>query len=334
MRLGCPPGDYPRVTRRPSPMSKPRKKRRSPKRVLALPDLEQSKAAVLNSLSSKSGQRSYDRAITDFVDWYCSEPRLAFNRTVVLRYRIFLEQKEYAATTINLRLAAVRRVAFEAADSGLLSPELAAGIRRVKGVRRIGVRVGNWLTAEQAKRLLAVTDRASLRGKRDYAMIAMLIGCGLRRGELLALRVDSIQLREGHWVIADLLGKAGHIRTVPIPGWVKVSIDEWKEAGCITEGALFRSINKTGRVWGTGMTPKVLWEVVRAAAKRAGIENLAPHDLRRSCARLCHLAGGELDQIQFLLGHVSIQTTACYLACKQKLRCAVNDRMGLEPEAA
>ena len=235
-----------------------------------------------------------------------------------LRYRIFLEQKLYAATTINLRLAAVRRVAFEAADSGLLSPELAAGIRRVKGVRRIGVRVGNWLTAEQARRLLAVTDRGSLRGKRDYAMIAMLVGCGLRRGELLALRVDSIQSREEHWVIADLLGKAGHIRTVPIPSWVKVAIDEWKEAGCITEGALFRSINKTGRVWGTGMTPKVLWEVVQAAAKRASIERLAPHDLRRSCARLCHFAGGELDQIQFLLGHVSIQTTERYLGCKQK----------------
>jgi integrase len=81
-------------------------------------------------------------------------------------------------------------------------------------------------------------------------MIAMPVGCGLRRGELLALRVDSIQSREEHWVITELLGKAGHIRTVPIPSWVKVAIDEWKEAGCITEGALFRSINKTGRVWG------------------------------------------------------------------------------------
>jgi integrase len=288
-------------------MSKKRNKKRPPKRTLALPDLEQSKAAVLNTLTSKSGQRSYDRAITDFVDWYCSEPRLAFNRTVVLRYRIYLEQKQYAATTINLRLAAVRRVAYEAADSGLLSPELAAGIRRVKGVRRIGVRIGNWLTAEQGKRLLAGADRESLRGKRNYAMLAMLIGCGLRRGELLALRVNSIQLREEHWVIADLLGKAGHIRTVPIPAWVKAGVDEWKNASGITDGALFRSISKTGRVWGTGMTPKVLWEIVREAASRAGIEKLAPHDLRRSCARLCHLAGGELDQIQFLLGHVSIR---------------------------
>jgi integrase len=144
--------------------------------------------------------------------------------------------------------------------------------------------------------------------------------------------VNSIQLREEHWVIADLLGKAGHIRTVPIPAWVKAAIDEWKNAAGIAEGALFRSINKTGRVWGTGMTPKVLWEIVREAASLAGIEKLAPHDLRRSCARLCHLAGGELDQIQFLLGHVSIQTTERYLGCKQKLRVAVNDRMGIEPE--
>ena len=148
-------------------MPKSRKKKRSAKRVLALPDLEQSKTAVLNSLTSKSGQQAYDRAITDFVEWYCSEPRLAFNRSVVLRYRINLEQKQYAPTTINLRLAAVRRVAYEAADSGLLSPELAAGIRRVKGVRRIGVRVGNWLTAEQGKRLLAGAERDSLRAKRN-----------------------------------------------------------------------------------------------------------------------------------------------------------------------
>jgi integrase len=173
-------------------MSKPRKKKRPPKRVLALPDLEQSKAAVLNSLTSKSGQRAYDHAITDFVDWYCSEPRLAFDRTVVLRYRIYLEQKPYAPTTINLRLAAVRRVAFEAADSGLLSPELAAGIRRVKAVRRIGVRVGNWLTAEQGKRLLAAVERGSLRGKRNYAMLAMLIGCGLRRGAGAARRFHPV----------------------------------------------------------------------------------------------------------------------------------------------
>src|SRR3989454_12760973 len=151
------------------PKSKPRKKKQ-PKRVLALPDLEQAKTAVLNSLTSGSGQRTYDHAIREFVGWYCSEPRLAFNRTVVLRYRIHLEQRQYAPATINLRLAAVRRVAYEAADSGLLSPELAAGIRRVRGVRRLGVRVGNWLRPEQGQRLLEHPQSGTPRALRDHAM--------------------------------------------------------------------------------------------------------------------------------------------------------------------
>src|ERR671919_1923468 len=223
-----------------------KKPKQSPKRVLRLPDLDFAKSAVLNTLRSSESKRSYQFAIDDFVTWYCSEPRIAFNKTVVLRYRLELESRRLSSSTINLRLAAVRRLAYEAADTGLLSPELAAGISRVKGAKRIGVRIGNWLTAEQSKRLLAGANRESVRGKRNYAMLAMLIGCGLRRGELLALRVNSIQLREEHWVIADLLGKAGHIRTVPIPAWAKAVIDEWKNAADITDGALFRSINKTG----------------------------------------------------------------------------------------
>jgi len=157
----------------------------------------------LNSLTSASGQRTYEHAIREFVTWYCSEPRLAFNRTVVLRYRIHLEQRGYAPATIKLRLAAVRRIAYEAADAGLLSPELAAGIRRVKGVRRLGVRLGNWLTPEQGRRLLEHSTPSTPRALRNHAMVAMLIGCGLRRAELLALTCESVQQREQHWVIAD-----------------------------------------------------------------------------------------------------------------------------------
>ena len=118
------------------------KRKRVPKSVLKLPDLEQSKSAVLNSLTSPSSQRTYDHAIREFIEWYCSEPRLAFNKTVVTRYRISLEQQHYASTTISLRLAAVRRLAYEAADCGLLSADLAAGIRRVKGAKRLGMPVG------------------------------------------------------------------------------------------------------------------------------------------------------------------------------------------------
>src|SRR5689334_986040 len=186
-----------------------------PKTVLRLPDLEQSKRAVLNSLPAASSQESYGHAIDEFIGWYCSEPQLAFNRTVVLRYRFFLEQKKLAPSTINVRLAAVRRLAFEAADTGLLSPELAAGIHRVKGAKRLGVRIGNWLTTEQSKKLLQCVPADTLRGKRDRAILALLIGCGLRRGELVGLRIQDFQMREEHWVVADLIGKGKHIRTVP-----------------------------------------------------------------------------------------------------------------------
>src|SRR5436190_11359290 len=116
---------------------------------LRLPDLDQAKAAVLNSLRSPESQRGYQHAMDEFIAWYCSEPRLSFNKTVVTRYRIHLESRQLAPGTINVRLASVRRLAYEAADSGLLSPELAAGIRRVKGAqkKKLGVRLGNWLTA-------------------------------------------------------------------------------------------------------------------------------------------------------------------------------------------
>ena len=250
----------------------------------------------------------------------------------MLRYRIYLEQKNLAASTINVRLAAVRRLAYEAADNGLLSPELAAGIRRVKGVKCLGVRIGNWLTVEQGRALLADACPGTLRGKRDRAILAILLGCGLRRAETVELRTKDLQIREDHWVIVDLMGKAKHIRTVPIPIWAKTAIDIWIEASGIAEGRVFRRINRNGKVWGEGITPKTVWHVVKAAAKRAGISNLAPHDLRRSCARLCHLAGGALEQIQFLLGHSSVLTTERYVGCKQKLQQAVNDKIGLENE--
>lgn len=302
---------------------------RKTKSVLRLPDLDYSKSAVLNSLPSLNSRRSYEHAIRDFTEWYCSEPRLAFNKTVVTRYRIALEQRSYAPSTINLRLAAVRRLAYEASDCGLLSSDLAAGIRRVKGAKRLDIRVGNWLTVEQGKKLLAVHSGKKLRDLRNHAVIAMLLGCGLRRAELVAVEVEDFELRENHWVLADLIGKGRHMRTIPVPTWVKLAVDEWTDAAKLQSGTLFRAIGKTGKVRGNGFTAKVIWSIVREAAMSCGIGVIAPHDLRRTCARLCHQAGGELEQIQFLLGHVSIQTTERYLGCKQRIQNAVNDRIGI-----
>jgi integrase len=154
-----------------------RGRKSSPKHSLNLPDLDQAESAVLNSLPSKESRRGYRHAIDEFVAWYCSEPRLSFNKAVVARYRIHLESRQLAPGTINARLAAVRRLAYEAADSGLLSPDLAACIRRVKGPKNLGVRLGNWLTADQAKALWQVPDPSTLIGKRDRALLGFLLGC-------------------------------------------------------------------------------------------------------------------------------------------------------------
>src|SRR6516165_8711084 len=183
---------------------KPRRKdRRGAKSILRLPDLEAAKSAVLNSLSCPDAQRGYRHAIDEFVEWYCSEPRLSFSKTVVLRYRMHLETRNLAPGTINLRLGAVRRLADEAADCGLLSADLAAGIRRVKGVKKLGVRLGNWLTSEQGQALWEAPDREQIKGKRDRALLALLLACGLRRHELAGLTIGRLQQREGHWAIVD-----------------------------------------------------------------------------------------------------------------------------------
>jgi site-specific recombinase XerD len=130
-------------------------------------------------------------------------------------------------------------------------------------------------------------------------------------------KTEDFQVREEHCVIADLVGKGKHIRTVPVPIWAKRAVDEWMTAADTRNGAIFRRLSRLDKIWGAGITPKAIWHVVKAPANRADIKNLAPHDLRRTSARLCHLAGGELEQIQFLLGHASVQTTERYLGCKQ-----------------
>jgi integrase len=157
--------------------------------------------------------------------------------------------------------------------------------------------------------------------------LAVLLGCGLRRAELSGLRLEHLQSRDGRWVIGDLVGKGRHLRTVPIPAWVKEAVDSWVAQAEISGGALFRAIGKTGKPWGDGFTPKVVWSIVKIAARASELEAVAPHDLRRTCARLCHLAGGELEQIQFLLGHRSVQTTERHLGNKQHIHDAVNDRI-------
>jgi integrase len=225
-------------------------------------------------------------------------------------------------------MSAIRKLAAEAADNGLLAPELAQGIARVKSAKSVGIRTGNWLSARQAQSLLNAPDVSTLRGLRDRAILAVLLGCGLRRSEVAALTFTHVQQREGRWCIVDLVGKHGRIRTTPMPNWVKVATDAWTAATGIAEGHVFRPVIRD-RVSGDRLGEKVVWQMLRQYATDIGIPALAPHDLRRTCAKLCRAAGGELEQIQMLLGHASVQTTERYLGTKQDLVHAPNDAIRL-----
>jgi integrase len=138
-----------------------------------------------------------------------------------------------------------------------------------------------------------------------------------------------IHQRDNRWCIVDLLGKHGRVRTIPMPAWVKNAIDAWTSAAAVMDGHLFRPVNRGDQVRGERMSEKVVWQLLQPYALAAGVPGIAPHDLRRSCAKMCRAAGGELEQIQLLLGHSSVQTTERYLGTKQDLAHAPNDGIKL-----
>jgi len=164
-------------------------------------------------------------------------------------------------------------------------------------------------------------------------MAAGPLGCGLRRAELATVTAGDLQRREEHWVFADLIGKGSHVRTVPIPHCVGAAIQAWLTDAGVAAGPVFRAINKAGRIASNGFSPEVIWSVATTTCRQCGLAGITPHDLRRTCARLCHGAGGEMEQIQFLPGHDGVQTTERSIGCKRRLRNAVNRRicLGLRP---
>jgi integrase/recombinase XerD len=230
---------------------------------------------VVNSVSSVHSRRAYGFALDKFFGWYRAGVWPPFSKAVVQDYRSHLEAQGLAPSTINVRLAAIRKLAAEAADNGLLAPELAAGIAKVKGAKQRGVRAGNWLEQPEARELLRAPAGSSRRAIRDRAILGLLLGCALRRGELVALEVEHIQERVGRWVLPDLRGKGNRVRTVPVPAWVKELLDAWLVAGGI------QSVVAAKR-----LTENSVWWIVREYAGNLELGKIAPHDLRRTCARL------------------------------------------------
>ena len=301
----------------------------------AVLDLEPAVDMTVSGLTSEHSRVAYSKALNDFLDWFL-EYRGPLNKQAVQTYIRFMDDRGLAPSTINLRVSAIKRMMNEAADNGLVDPVLAQGIAKVKGIRTAGVRAGNWLTLAEAQALLHEPDITALKGLRDRAILAALMGCGLRRSEAADLTLEQIQQRESRWVIADLVGKGNRVRTVPMPSWCKMGLDAWTGAVGIADGRVFRAINKAGNLAGRRkvrsglysdgfMSAQGIADVVRAYAP----PGIAAHDLRRTWAKLAHKGGAALEQIQLSLGHASIQTTEAYLGVDQDLSTAPADLLGL-----
>jgi site-specific recombinase XerD len=291
-------------------------------------------ALALDGVDSPRSKRNYRGALTDFLTWWDAQGRPTLSKAVVQQYKTTLLDQGLAPSTINLKLSAIRKLISEAADNGLMDPVLAQGIKAVKGVPRAGVRLGNWLSLEQARRLVNTPDPSTRRGLRDRAILCVLVLAGLRREECAALTVEHLQQREGRWVITDLVGKRGRVRSVPVRPAVKGALDAWLQAAGITSGALWRAFRKGDHLdeKSQGLSSQALWGVVSDYAGQLGLENIAPHDLRRTYAKLAHQGGAALEQISLNLGHESIRTTELYLGVDLDLQHAPSDCIDISLE--
>lgn len=273
--------------------------------------------SVLNALPSPHTRRSYARGIADLYAYAEGRP---ITSELLLEWRMTLAGTK-STKTVNLRLTAVRSLINTAQRQRLIDPQTAWELLEIGGLSQRGVRMGNWLTDVQLRRLLSVPNRKTLRGARNYCILAIFAGCAIRLDELAQLDLATIQQREGRWVLADLVGKGGRVRTVAIPAWVKQAIDGWVRLAKIKEGRLIRQLTLKPE----GLSSEGIHDIVTKAAEKIGAPGVGPHDLRRTSAKLCREAGGDIEQIQAMLGHEKLETTQLYLGTVQNLKEAVND---------
>lgn len=286
---------------------------------------------VCNSVQSEHTQRAYARALREFMAWYQEQHQPSLSKAVVQAYLSQRRAEGMGVGAYNQARSAIMRLVREAVDNQALDAQMATGIEHISSLKRDGVRMGNWLTLEQAEELIKTPDTSTLKGMRDRAILALLIGTGIRRTELASLTFEHLSQREGRWVIVDLIGKGSKLRSVPVPSWAKACIDAWAIAAGISSGLVFRHINRGDKIAGESISAQAVYYLCEQYSREAfgdkGI--IQPHDLRRTFAQLSRKGGAQLEQIQLALGHESIKTTEDYLGIKLDLEDAACDRLGV-----
>lgn len=274
---------------------------------------------VLNSLPSPQSKRVYNMAIRDFLQYWQASDEPVLDKLFLQTYIAYLQDKGVGEASINLRLAAIRKLTREAAELQIWPDTVASAFASVKNIPQRGKRTGNWISLEQAQQLINTPDISTPIGLRNRAILATLLGCGLRRRELVKLSIDQLQLRDGRWVIANLIGKRNKTRTVTIPTWTKQAIDDYLDATDIHSGQLFQAMSRSGEIQRDHISPETVREVVKLNAQKCGFK-ITPHDLRRTYAKLALKNGAKIEQIQLNLGHQSLATTQVYLGTDLDLK--------------
>jgi integrase/recombinase XerD len=284
---------------------------------------------ALGEIQNSNTRAMYGKALSDFLAWSQVQGVSPLTSTIVEEHKNFLLSHGYSTATVNQRLAAIRKFAQRAAEEGLVAKQDAAEIFRVHGAKKKPIlSEGYSLSVTEAELLLNAPYPETKKGKRDRALLALLIGCGLRRNEIVQSKVEDVLRQEGRWVLAHVFGVHGRERAVPLPGWVKQALDGWLKASKIRAGAIFRAVDRDGTALGRVLSAPMISATVAAYGKSVGVR-IAPRDLRRTCAKLCRNSGADLEQIQLLLGHANIQATGGSLGMTHDLSKAPNDALCL-----
>lgn len=298
--------------------------------VMAQAQRDQLMAMVLDAVDHPGTRRNYRSSLCEFLDWWEALGKPMMTKALVQQYKDVLQERELAASSINVKLAAVRKLAIEAANCGLVEPLHADGIRTIEGVKAEAKRARNWLTNQQAQALLNAPDPTTTKGLRDRAILAVLLLAGLCREELANLNFGHIQMRDNRWVLVGIVGRCGRTRSVPIVDGLKTVLDDWAMAAEIRHGFVFRSMRRGDHVEGKRFTNDAVWQIVTGYARQVGLNNVTPQVLRRTYAKLAHKGGAALEQISFNLGHGSISTTEAYLGADLDLQNAPSDHIDLQ----
>lgn len=290
-------------------------------------DLDRLAQMAVASVPAAASKAAYTARLREFLRWHQANGRPPLCRPTVRDYREYMRERGLKPRSINQALSAIKTLVRQAVEAGAMDDRDGAAILQVEGVAKRGDSCGRWLTEEQARALLAAPDIGTLKGKRDYAMLSLLLGCGLRRFEAVQLTVEMIAQRSGRWCIVDLTRKRGKIDTVPMPNWTYCAVTEWLQAAGVTSGPVLRAIGR-GVVQDNAISTWQVCSLTRQYAGQIGVV-ISPHDARRTALTILLERGATIEQLRQFAGHDSIQTTETYLKRSTNLRNAACDLVDL-----